>query len=186
MITEVNNNEDYKKVLGQILHHIGVEIEQGTIDIHNSTRKQGVALNLIGQVLKGYDEPENAKIMLESISKQFNLTNPHIHILELAQEILCEDWESRIEKLNDKAYFILDNEDETIKLAVNGDGAALARVGTYLQKWVKSIERNSGRESAENHAKIEARRLSIKALAYASNEKVKDFDLIQEEIIKQA
>lgn len=81
---------------------------------------------------------------------------------------------------------LLENEIETIKLAVNGDGAALARVGAYLQKWVTENERRSTREIAEGHARIEARRLSIIALAYASKKQVEDFDVIQMEIIKQA
>jgi len=39
--------KDYKKVLGQILHHIGVEIESESIDIHGTEKEKGLALKII-------------------------------------------------------------------------------------------------------------------------------------------
>lgn len=80
----------------------------------------------------------------------------------------------------------LENENETVKLAANGDGAALARVGTYLQKWVTENEKRSTRDIAEGHAIIEAKRLCIVALALIKDSKrVDTFEMLLLEMIKQ-
>ena len=78
------------------------------------------------------------------------------------------------------------NENETIKQALNSDGAALARIATHLQQIVNNYANHSTREIAENHAHIEAKRLSIIALTFVSAEKVEVFDLLQIEMIKQS
>jgi hypothetical protein len=65
----------------------------------------------------------------------------------------------------------------TIQKAVLGDGAALALLTEYLQ----SMTRCWGAD----HARIEAQRISIVALGYAKEDKVKVLDMLQEEIIKQ-
>jgi hypothetical protein len=79
----------------------------------------------------------------------------------------------------------LENEKETIKNAVFGDGAALARVCKYLQSIVINYSKHSTREIAENHAKIEAKRLSIIAIAFAKKEQITAFDILQNEMINQ-
>jgi len=92
-------NEDYKKVLGQILHHLGVEIELKSIDIHNSSKVQGEALNFIGQVLKGNCDEEE---LILKISTLLNVNMNNTHILELAQELICDDWRNRIELIRNR------------------------------------------------------------------------------------
>lgn len=79
----------------------------------------------------------------------------------------------------------LNDETETVKKAATGDGAALARVSVHLQKIVSDYQAHSTREIAEGHGRIEAKRLSLIALAFYPESQVQKFDLLQEEMIKQ-
>ena len=66
---------------------------------------------------------------------------------------------------------------KTIEKAVQGDGTALAKLTEYLQ----SMTRFWGAD----HARIEAKAISIIALGYAKFDKVVVLDMLQEEMIKQ-
>jgi len=93
------DKQDYRQVLGQVLHHLGVEIELGSIDIHNSDKTQGLALNYIGQILKGSADEDKLR---DKISQILDLDLNKTHILEISQELLCHDWKERITLLKNR------------------------------------------------------------------------------------
>lgn len=89
------NPDDYKKILGQVLHHIGVEIEGESIDIHGSTLSQGKALNYIGQIMRDANV-NRLEDLLGMIESELKLKPGTYHILELSQVLLSENWKERL------------------------------------------------------------------------------------------
>lgn len=95
---DVRSPDDFKSVLGQILHHIGVEIESGSIDIHGSKPHQGRVLNYIGQLMNDANN-YRSQDLLNDIERELTLKSGTYHVLELCQILLCENWEERIQEL---------------------------------------------------------------------------------------
>lgn len=105
-----------KMVFGQVLHHIGICIQNKGINIYNSTDKQGLAIDLIGQIIKNQcmgcielnsDRLKMLEQTLDFYPKQVVYENQNkevwqIHIFELIQDLICHDWEARIKRLKEK------------------------------------------------------------------------------------
>lgn len=85
-------------VLGQICHHIGEEIKNKCIEIHGSSISQGEALSAIGSILKTYHHTGEDPKLREIIKKELNLLNNDFHICEVAQILLCNNWEEKLKE----------------------------------------------------------------------------------------
>lgn len=105
-----------KMVFGQVLHHLGICIQNKHINIYNSTDKQGLAIDLIGQIIKNQcmgsaglnpDRREMLEKTLDFYPEQVVYENQNkevwqIHIYELIQNLICHDWEDRIQRLKER------------------------------------------------------------------------------------
>nr|WP_321453574.1 hypothetical protein [uncultured Carboxylicivirga sp.] len=72
----------------------------------------------------------------------------------------------------------LENEYGVLKGAAQGDGAALAKIDTYLKQWIT--------KNGKDHATIEMKRLCICALGVAKTYQVEALEKLMKEMINQA
>lgn len=71
----------------------------------------------------------------------------------------------------------LENETETIKKAINGDGEALGIISNHLQRMAK--------EWGSDHARIEVQRFVIISIAFLHNDQLDGFKMQLYEMIQR-